>query len=189
MRLKGNTVYEYVPSLPKSTVPVTVTVEQFEDLRTDWERKQTKDVEPVATKVTRKIYDDFKESSLFEEVFAGQDKPSDILVKGRIYQFYWKNRFKWYVYVPYLNLIVLFGVPAGQFKGEVKLTVDLISKKDGSLISSYEEYSLKEDTYSGYRSFWGMEAGTETSEAFRVTVENIKQRIIEDKEKIIAALK
>lgn len=188
IRLKGNTVFEYVPNLPKGQVPVKVTVEEFEDLRAEADKKRTRDIEPVARKVSRKIYEDFKDSELFEKIFSGENEAADIIVKGRISNFYWKNSYKWYAFVPYLNLILLFGVPAGQFKGEVKLTVDLVTHKSGVLIASYEEYSMKEDTYSGYRSFWGLTAGAETSEAFRLTVENIKTRILNDKEKILAAI-
>ncbi len=188
IRLKGNTVYEYVPDLPKGTVPVTVTVETFEDLRPESDRKKTKDIEPVAQKITRKVYDDFKDSQLFEKILSGSDASSDLVVKGRVYSFYWKNRYQWYDFVPYLNLILLFGVPAGRFTGEVELAVDLISKNSGKIIGSYKDHAKKEDTYTGYRSFWGLEAGAETSEAFRLAVQNIKAGILSDKESIIKSL-
>lgn len=187
--LKGNTAFEYVPAMPKGTVPVKVTIEQFSDMRPEFDQKKTKNIEPVAEKITRKIYDDFKESKLFEQVFAAAEGGApDIAVKGRIYKFYWKNRPEWYVFVPYLNLILLFGVPAGTFTGETKITIDLVSNKSGQVIASYTEESKKDDVYNGYRSFLGMEAGTEVSEAFRLVIDRIKGKILADKDKIVSAV-
>lgn len=186
--LKGNTAYEYVPGLPKGTVPVSVSFEEFADMRPEKDTKQTKNIEPVAAKVTRKVYDDFRQSELFEKVLSGSDANADLLVKGRIYNFYWKNRYKWYVFVPYINLIILFGVPAGQFSGEVKIALDLVNKKTNAVVASYETSELQQDTYTGYRTFWGLETGTETSEAFRIVMDRIKSDILKDKDKIVSAL-
>ena len=187
-RLKGNTVYEYVPSLPGGTIAVKAQMTEFQDLRPEWDRKQTRDVEPVATKLTRKIYDDFKGSEVFTSIFTGKDASPDVIIKGRIYNFYWKNRYKWYAFVPYLNLILLFGVPYGQFKGEVKLVMDVVSARTGQVIASYEESALREDTYNAYRVLGGYLGGTETSEALRVNVENIKQRMLNDKATSLAGV-
>ncbi len=188
IRLKGNVAYEYVPDLPKGTVPAKITIESFEDVRPDSEKKHTKDIEPVGQKITRKIYDDFRKSELFETVLAGDAGGADLLIKGRIQQFYWKNRYQWYTFVPGLNLILLlFGAPAGTFMGEARISLDIVSQKTGKSVGTYESQSYKEDTYTGYRSFWGITTGTEAGEALREVVEDLKTRILADKSRILQA--
>jgi hypothetical protein len=137
----------------------------------------TKSIKDLAEKVTSKILEDFDKSKLFKEIHYPAQPGDDIVINGTIDRFMWKLYATPISYMPFLCLVVYFGVPCNEAYGIAGITLEVKDNKTNSLIAKLVESSKMESQYTLYN-FKAGEAGSELEEAFRDVAKKLKEDLL-----------
>jgi len=185
---KSNVLFQHTPLLPKGTVDVVVGIEQLEDKRPEKEKKLMKSISELSQQVTWVLFRDFRDAELFESISLVYDPQKvDVVVKGEIQSFFWKSDYSATTFVPIINVVHLVGVPCGESKGRVEIYLEFVNPKNGEVFASYTAASDSSKAYSLYESSsYHLSGGQETGDAFRVVAEQLRDRILADKDKILS---
>jgi hypothetical protein len=178
--LNGNVPFHYTPSLSQGDpIDLNVGIKKFVDNRPQADKDATKSIPDIDEKVTAKIIEDFRSSQLFTKLsYPARVENDDIVLSGEIRRFNWKLSTSPLQYIPFLNLVFLFGIPAGNLDGSAQLVVTATDKL-GKTLAVYDRTSSKNSTFNIYQGKTG-EMGAELGDAFRDVVKQIKDDIYRD---------
>jgi hypothetical protein len=173
--------FKYVPSLASGeTINLRAGLQTLADERPEDDRSATESIADVPDKVTAKLIEDFRASQVFATLdFPIQQDKDDLILQGAIKRFYWKMKPSPITFIPVINLVLYFGVPARYVDGIASLCLRVIRAKTGQTLAEYEKSSTRTENYTLY-SFKAGEAGAELAEAFRDVVKQIKDAITTD---------
>ena len=177
MSLKGNVPFQYQPSLISSSKKIDKSVgfNIANDARPEKQVKALeKTIKDIPNKLTYKMMEDFKASSIFREVnFPPQDS-DDIVINSTINQFSWRVNTNWFAVIFYL---MYFGMPVEEHVGNVDVSLEIVDNKSGKVLGTIRGSGEQKLSYSLYNMSVG-EAGSELAEAFRLTVKDLKEKIL-----------
>lgn len=173
--------FHYVPSLNTGRQNnATLGVEKFADSRPADDKVATESISDIDDKVTSKILEDLRVSHMFSSIdFPASREKDDLIMKGEIKRFYWKETSNPVRYIPIIHLVLLFGIPIYHIDSVAELNVKIIDAKSGILLSEYDKTSTKEVSVNLYDRKTG-EMGAELAEAFRDVMKQIKDGISND---------
>jgi hypothetical protein len=179
--LNGTVPFKYVPSLPTGEpISLRVGMEKLTDVRSKDDRQATESIADVDEKITAKLLEDFRSSQIFTTIdFPVQKEKDAIVIKGEIKQFYWKLTPSPVIFIPFIQLLMYFGVPIYDVVGIADFHVQLVNPLTGQVVREYDKSSTKTESYTLYNLKAG-EAGAELAEAFREVSKQIKQGIVAD---------
>ena len=177
--LNGNVPFQYQPSLTSFAKKIkrVVGLNMLRDRRPEKDRAYTKGIKDLPEKVTSKMLDDFRYSNMFTEIHFPAQKEDDLVINGTINRFKWKMYAMPIAYIPYVNFIMFFGLPATEAYGIVDIHLQVKDNQSGAILGSFKESSEVKSTYTIYNTKAG-EAGAELAEAFRDVVKKLKQDIM-----------
>lgn len=177
--LNGNVPFQYQPSLTGSDKKINKSVGMIvlKDKRPEADISNTKSIKDLPEKVTAKLLEDFEKSDIFTEIHNRKKAEDDIIISGSIKRFMWKATPSPLMFIPFLNLLIYFGVPTYTIEGTAEITLTLKDNKTGELIKSFTESSTATNTYNLYNFKTG-DAGAELSEAFRDVAKQLKEEIL-----------
>lgn len=180
-KLNSSVPFRYVNSLSSGeTCDVSVAFEKFVDNRPKKDRKTTKTIMDIDEKVTSKMIEDFRASQIFTQVdYPARPATNDYIIKGSIERFAWKCDLSPIVFIPFVNLVIYFGVPMYYVEGVADFDVQLVEAKTGTLVKEYKKNAIIKDEYTLYSMTAG-EAGAELADSFRETAKQIKEAIYND---------
>lgn len=176
--LKGNIPFEYQPSLIAVSKKINKKVgfNVLIDKRPDNEIRATeKPIQDITNKVTYKIIEDFRSSSIFDEVDFPVKDTDDLIINGEINKFIWRTDDNWFAVI--LFPLVYFGLPVGDYVGAADITLKVIDKKTGQVLGTIRGTGEQRLTCTLYNMSVG-EIGSELAEAFRQCVKQLKEKIL-----------
>jgi hypothetical protein len=187
---KSSVLFQHTPLLPKGTVEVKVGMDYLDDKRPDKEKKKMSHISDLSEQVTSVVCRDFRDAELFKSIKLGYNPDEvDIIIRGELRSFFWESGYSPTTFMPYLQFIHIFGVPAGTNKGRVEIYLQLVNAKTGEIISSYDEATDSKKSFSIYQSqSYRTSGGEETSDAFRIIVDQLRNDILLDREKILSSV-
>ena len=176
--LKGNVPFGYQPSLIAVSKKVNKNVgfDVLIDKRPSNEVKATeRPIQDVTNKITYKIIEDFRSSGIFTEVNFPAKDTDDLIIKGEINKFIWREDNNWFavIFLP----LVYFGLPVGDYVGEADITLKVIDNKTGQVLGTVRGAGEQRLTVTLYSMSVG-EIGSELAEAFRQCVKQLKEKIL-----------
>lgn len=183
------TMFQEPPLTAKGTIPLKAGLLTLTDVRPPEERQSLREIEDFPDRITLELLMDLSEAQLFQTI--GHDtRGADVLLRGEIRSFTWKPRYNLLPYVPGFGIIADFGVPVARSSSTVELAIDVINAKTEERIASYTKAAKARRSYWVYR-FQDFTAGSDrdTDSAFRQVVEELQNEILNDRERIVAAVK
>lgn len=177
--LKGNVPFQYQPSLISTSKKIdkTVGINLIEDARSqDQIKSMDKAIKDVPNKVTYKIMEDLRVSSIFKEVNFPAKETDDIVINGKLNKFNWKVNTNFFALFTYLYI---FGLPIEEHVGEVDITLELVDKHSGRVLAVVQGDDVEKVSYTMYNMSVG-EFGSELAEAFRESVKEAKEKMISE---------
>lgn len=178
--LKGNVPFGYQPSLINVSKKINKKVgfEVLTDKRPVNEVKATeRPIQDITNKITYKLIEDFKSSGIFEEINFPAKDGDDLIIKGEINKFIWREDNNWFAVIFFP--LVYFGLPVGDYVGETDITLKLIDKKTGQVLGTVHGTGEQRLTVTLYSMSVG-EIGSELAEAFRQCAKQLKEKILTD---------
>ena len=176
--LNSSVPFQYQPSLLSSGQPIdkSAAFTLLTDDRPEKDRKYTKSIKDVPDKITSKLIEDFQASRLFKDVHYLPQDGDDIILSGTIRRFKWKLYAAPITYIPYVNLVVLLGIPSQTAYGVVEIELVLKDKATGEELGRFSAASEVKTHYTIYNIKSG-EAGAELAESLRDVAKDLKQDI------------
>lgn len=184
---KSGVLFQHTVLLPKGTIPLRAGLTILIDGRPEKERKSLRNISGVTDQVTAVLLKDFHDAEVFNSIEM-TDNPSrvDVILKGEIRSFTWRSSWNIIIFLPYVSLVSLFGVPVGKNTGNVGIVLDVVDAKSGRIISSYAKASGDERHYSIYQAAdYRVGGGEETSNSFRNVVGELQVAILQDRDRIL----
>ena len=178
--LNGNVPFQYQPSIKTSDMKINkiVGINILVDERPQADISATKSIKDISEKVTSKILEDFKKSDMFDKVHIFGKDSDDFIIDGTIDRFLWKADPVVTSFIPFLNLIHIFGVPTYTVYGEAGITLFVKNAKTKKIIGKFAKFSQNKSYYTLYKAKAG-EYGAELSESFRSVMKEIKEEMLE----------
>ncbi len=179
--LNGNVPFQYQPSLTASDKKINKTVGMvvLKDKRPKADISNTKSIKDLEEKVTSKLLEDFEKSDIFAEIHNRKKADDDLYITGNIERFMWKATPSPLTFIPFLNLLIYFGVPTYNIEGVAEITLNIKDNKTGKIIESFTAESKATNSYNLYN-FKAGDAGAELSEAFRDVAKQLKEDILKN---------
>ncbi len=195
LALSACTAISYKPALSLGPspvkIPAKIQVETFVDQSPPEDKTKraggSSATEPdsltgdLGTEVTNAVIADFLANGVFTEAGKRIEHPDAVMI-GQIKRFYGRaglNGVGW-ITLP-INPIWFLGVPMQSSEGEVDLEVS-IRRPDGTLLGTYSGRSQFSDWYTIYnQSIHGV--GTALNKAFTQAMQQIRDRMIADKDR------
>jgi len=81
-------------------------------------------------------------------------------------------------YIPFLNLLLFFGIPAGDLQGDAQIVITA-TDSSGNVLGVYDKSASKNSTFNIYQGKAG-EMGAELADAFRDVMKEIKDAVYAD---------
>lgn len=177
--LNGTVPFQYQPSLVASskTIDKTVGINMLADKRPEGDVSYTKSIKDIPEKITSKFIEDLEKSKIFKEVHFPAQQTDDIVIDGSIDRFMWKLYASPISYIPFLNLVIYFGVPCNEAYGITGISLEVKDNKSGAIIGKLAEESKITETYTIYNMKAG-EAGAELAESFRDVSKKLKEDML-----------
>ncbi len=150
-----------------------------------------RDIEDFAERVTLVMLTDLSEARVFTSIERAKSAPPpDVILRGEIRSFRWTPRYSWPPYVPGLGILAAFGVPVATASMDVEIALELVNPKNEQVVASYTRAARDTQSHWVYR-YQDFRAGgdQEANSAFRRVAVDLQTAILEDREKIVAALK
>lgn len=173
----------------KGTLPLKAGMLTLKDARPAQEREG--DLEYFTERVTQVILTDLSEARLFTAIEHVTDRQvADVILRGEIRSFRWKPAHRWVPYVPALGILAAFGVPVAASAMDVEIALELVDPRTAQAIASYTKAAHESQSYFVYR-YQDSRAGDdrERDSALRRVAVDLQTAILEDRERIVAALK
>lgn len=188
---KGTVLFQHAPLLPKGSIPVKAELTTFKDSRPTGEREALRNVSGVADQITAVALRDFKEARVFESIeLTGELRDVDVLLRGEVRSFSWDSSYNGLQFIPYVNLLAVFGVPTGKTTWKVALYLEVVDAKTQQVIASYTKSSEDERSFTLYNATdHRASGGEEASNAFRVVMNDLQSAILQDRQRIIDAVR
>ncbi|TAJ10001.1 MAG: hypothetical protein EPO61_04620 [Nitrospirae bacterium] len=140
--------------------------------------------------VTKAIVADFSATGVFQTLHRNQQSP-DLILSGTIHQFYGEVSTPSWLHVPWMSWAAhAYWVPFQQWAGEVDLEL-VLSTADGRMLGTYRgqaDYSQIEGRDHHYWSMPLYPAHARLNRAFTEAVEQIRDQIFGDRDKLLAVL-
>ena len=177
--LNSSVPFQYQPSLIASTNQINMIagLNMLKDARPDGDISYTKSIKDVSEKVTAKLLEDFQKSGLFKEIQYPAQADNDIVISGSIDRFIWKSYASPIAFIPFVNILIYFGVPCQEAYGIAEITLEVKDNKADKLLGRFTESLKEENSYTLYNAKAG-EAGAELQEAFRNVAKKLKEDIL-----------
>lgn len=177
--LNGDVPFRYQPSLLSANQKInkTAALNMLTDMRPQGDKAYTESIKDISEKVTSKLLEDFEKSRIFKDVHFSITTQDDLIINGTINRFMWKLYDTPVSYIPFLCIVVFFGVPCAEAYGIVDITLEIKDSKTGQIIGRFQEYSKQSSSYSIYNLKAG-EYGAELSDAFREVVKKLKEDML-----------
>ncbi len=175
----------------RGTVPLNAGMLTLRDARPEQERQARPLIEDLAERATLQMLMDFSDAKLFALLnHVNEPKGADVILRGEIRSFQWTPRYRWLPYVPGLGFLAALGVPVATSTAEVEIALDVVDPRKGETIASYAKSARSSQDYWVYR-MQDSTAGTdlETDSAFRQVADGLQTAILDDRERIVAAVK
>lgn len=141
--------------------------------------------------VTKAISADFSATAVFRSIGRSENRP-DLVLSGTIRRFYGQATIPFWLLVPGVNWMVnAFASPVQEWQGEVDLEVTL-AMPEGRVLGSYRGRSEYQELAERDSRFWAMPlypAHARLNRAFTEAVEQIRDQMFGDREKLIAAIR
>ncbi|MBM4134944.1 MAG: hypothetical protein FJ245_14410 [Nitrospira sp.] len=141
--------------------------------------------------VTKAIVADFSATGVFQTLHRNQQNP-DLILSGTIHRFYGEVSTPSWLHIPWMSWAAhSYWVPFQEWEGEVDLEVTL-STPDGKLLGTYRgqaDYAQLEGRDHHYWSMPLYPAHARLNRAFTEAVEQIRDQMFGDREKLIAAIR
>ena len=173
--LNGSVPFRYVPSL--NTVPRTGAVlgmEKFVDSRPAGDREATDYIPDIDEKITAKVLDDLQSSRIFADIeIPARREADDLILKGEIKRFYWKTTHNPVKFIPFVNMLMLLGIPSEHVEAVTELKITLTDAKTNAVVGKYDKIATRTDRATMYTTRFG-ESGAELAETFREVMKQIK---------------
>ncbi len=182
-------MFQEPPLTGKGTLPLKAGLLTLTDARPAGERDAFRDIEDFPDRITLELLMDLSEAQVFTSI--GHDtRSADVILRGEIRSFQWKPRYNWVPYVPGLGTLAAFGVPVAYSTGQVELAIDVVNARTDERIASYTKAATAGRSYWVYR-FQDFTAGSDrdTDSAFRRVVEELQTAIVNDRDRIVGAVK
>jgi hypothetical protein len=176
--LNSSVPFQYQPSLVSSgqQIEKSAAFTLLTDDRPENDRKYTKSIKDVSDKITSKLIEDFQASRLFKDVHYLPQDNDDIIISGTIRRFKWKLYATPISYIPYVNLVLVFGIPSTTAYGVVDIELVLQNKTTGEELGRFSAASEVKTHYTMYN-FKSGEAGAELAECLRDVAKDLKRDI------------
>jgi len=186
---KSTVMFQHTPLLSKGTIPLKAGIMTLTDDRPKDEQKALRNVSAVSDQVTAVLLKDFKDANLFQQLqLVSDSKDVDVLLRGSVRSFYWRSSWNFILFVPYVSLVTLFGVPVGKNVGRVAVALDVVDPKTNQVIATYVKASGDERDYSIYQAQeYRAAGGEETGNAFRTVADQLQAAILADRDRITQA--
>ena len=175
----------------KGTVPLKAGMMTLKDARPAEEREGRGAIEDFAERVTVVMLTDLSEARVFTSIeHAKTERPADVVLRGEIRSFRWTPRYKFLPFIPGLGILAAFGVPVSVATMDVEITLELVDPKKAQTVASYTKAARESQSHFVYR-FQDFQAGSdrESNSAFRRVAVDLQTAILEDRERIVEALK
>ncbi len=177
--LNSSVPFQYQPSLSAGkTVQKSAGFNLLEDLRPEADRSYTKSIKDVSEKITAKLIEDFQRSKVFQDIHYPITANDDLIIDGKVSRFMWKFYAEPILYIPYVNIITLFGIPTYKAYGVTEIELELKDRSTGQMIGNVSANSRVENSYNIYN-FKAGEAGAELAESFRDVAKKLKEGVIQ----------
>ena len=181
-----------VPPLDsRGTVPVRAGILTLVDARPANERQTLTEWSDVAERATLQMLMDFSDARLFTTLnHVNEPKGPDIVLRGELRAFQWAPKYRWAPYIPGLAFLAALGVPVAESSGHVEIALEVVDPIKAETIASYDKSARATQTYWVYR-YQDGRAGSEivANGAFRQVADQLQAAILDDRERIVAAVK
>nr|MBI3613505.1 hypothetical protein [Nitrospirota bacterium] len=145
----------------------------------------------LSTLVTKAVVADFSATGVFQTLHRNQQSP-DLILSGTIHRFYGEVSTPSWLHVPWMSWAAhAYWVPFQQWEGEVDLEL-VLSTPDGKVLGAYRgqaDYSQLEGRDHHYWSMPFYPAHARLNRAFTDAVEQIRDQIFGDRDKLLAAIR
>jgi hypothetical protein len=187
---KGTVMFQHSPLLPKGSIPVKAELTTFKDTRPTEEREALRNVSGVADQITAIALKDFKDARVFESIeLRGELSEVDVFLRGEVRSFSWDSAYNGLQFIPYVNLLAVFGVPTGKTTWKVALYLEVVNARTQQVIASYTRSSEDERSFTLYNATdHRASGGEEASNAFRVVMDDLQSAILQDRARILDAV-
>jgi hypothetical protein len=175
----------------RGMLPLKAAMMTLEDRRPAPEREGLGDIENFAERVTLVMLTDLSETRLFKTIEHARNlRDADVILRGEIRSFVWKPRHKLAPYIPGLGILAAFGVPVADSEMAVEIALEVVNPKTAQPIASYTRAARDTQAHFVYR-FQDSRAGhdQEPNSAFRRVALDLQTAILDDGQRIVAALK
>src|SRR5262245_18767711 len=184
-------VFQEPPLTSRGTVPLRAGLMTLVDARPATERQELTDWGDVAERATLQMFMDFSDARLFTTLtHVNEPQGADIVLRGEIRAFQWAPKYRWVPYVPGLAFLAALGVPVASSTGHVQIALEVVDPAKAVTIASYDKAARSSQTYWVYR-YQDSRAGSdlESNSAFRQVADELQTAILDDRERIVAAVK
>ncbi|MDE3018612.1 MAG: hypothetical protein KGI53_06305 [Nitrospirota bacterium] len=183
------------------TIPIKVLVRQLSDASPPDDKQASSEASLSQTSpgsmegdlsalVTKALVADFSATGVFQTLHRNQPDP-DLVLSGTIHRFYGQVSTPSWLHVSWMSWAAhAYWVPFQQWEGEVDLEL-VLSTPDGRVLGTYRgqaDYSQIEDRHHHYWSMPLYPAHARLNRAFTDAVEQIRDQMFQDRDKLLAAL-
>ncbi len=177
--LNGNVPFQYQPSLTSANKKINkiVGLNLLVDKRPKEDISNTESIKDLPDKITSKLLEDFQKSEIFAKIHYNTEAEDEIVINGSINRFKWKATPNGLMFIPFLNLLIYFGIPTYDITGVTVITLEVKDNKSGQIIKTFRESSESENTYNLYNFKTG-DAGAELAESFRDVAKKLKEDLL-----------
>jgi hypothetical protein len=125
------------------------------------------------------LMEDFRSAGLFQSVVLTGPAPAGALrLRGSIRRFTWSGVSSPLAFIPGINLLLLFGIPAFYTEGRVTLHLQLIEPSTDRVLADYEKTATMEDSFTIY--YGASESGAELAAALKSVSQQLQAAIRAD---------
>lgn len=144
----------------------------------------------LSTLVTKAVVADFSATGVFRTLHRNQTSP-DLVLSGTIHRFYGQVSIPSWLRIPWMSWAAhAYWAPFQQWEGEVDLEL-VLATPEGAVLGTYRgqaEYSQVEGRDHHYWSMPFYPAHARLNRAFTEAVEQIRDQMFGDRDKLIAAV-
>ena len=184
-------VFAVPPLDSRGTVPVRAGILTLTDARPANDRQSLTEWSDVAERATLQVLMDFSDARLFTTInHLSEPKGTDIVLRGELRAFHWTPKYRWAPFIPGLAFLATLGVPVASSDGHVEIALEIMDPVKAETIASYDKAARATQTYWVYR-YQDGRAGSEivVNGAFRQVTDQLQTAILDDRERIVAAVK
>ena len=129
--LNGNVPFQYQPSLTSANKKINkiVGLNLLVDKRPKEDISNTESIKDLPDKITSKLLEDFQKSEIFAKIHYNTEAEDEIVINGSINRFKWKATPNGLMFIPFLNLLIYFGIPTYDITGVTVITLEVKDKK------------------------------------------------------------